>query len=137
MQRNSLCHRFSGPSAKELDRDFWGHFPDRLVNFVGRVGQTVSIDVDANAAIRTLHVLIRFQSPDALFKVMAAVRTLKFDDVGIDTRHRASFILFFCPSGQVGAAGLPAPSSIFRQESGLSVPRTKHLSGLNEALLLD
>ena len=79
----------------------------------------------------------RFQSPDALFKVMAAARTLKFDDVGIDTRHRASFILFFCPSGPVGAAGLPAPSSIFRQESGLSVPRTKHLSGLNEALLLD
>ena len=41
----------------------------------------------------------RFQSPDALFKVMAAVRTLKFDDVGIDIWHRTSFVLFCKPVG--------------------------------------
>ena len=69
---------------EELDGDLWGHFPDRLVNFVGGIGQAVRVDVDANAATRTLHVFTRFQSPDALFKFMAAVRTLKFDDVGIE-----------------------------------------------------
>jgi len=39
----------------------------------------------------------RFQSPDALFKIMAAVRTLKFDNVSIDIWHRASFVLSLTP----------------------------------------
>jgi len=39
----------------------------------------------------------RFQSPDALFKIMAAVRTLKFDNVIIDIWHRASFVLSLTP----------------------------------------
>jgi hypothetical protein len=79
--------------VEELDGDLWGYFPDRLLNFVGGIGQAVRVDVDANAATRTLHVFTRFQSPDALFKFMAAVRTLKFDDVGIDIWHRG---LSFC-----------------------------------------
>jgi hypothetical protein len=80
----ALCHLFPEPLAEELDGNLWGCSPDRLSNFVGCIGQTVRVDVDANTATGTLHVLTRFQSPDALFKLMAAARTLKFDDVGID-----------------------------------------------------
>ena len=39
---------------EELDGDLWGYFLDRLVNFVGGIGQAVRVDVDANAATRTL-----------------------------------------------------------------------------------
>jgi len=54
--------------TKELDGDLWGHFPDRLVNFVGGIGEPVHVDVNANAATQTLHVFTRFQSSDVLFE---------------------------------------------------------------------
>jgi hypothetical protein len=63
------------------------------LNFVGIIGQAVRVNIDAYAATWTLHVFTLFQSPDALFKVMAAVRTLKFDDLAIDIWHRASFFV--------------------------------------------
>jgi hypothetical protein len=57
------------------------------VNFLGGVGQSVCVDVDAYAAPRTLHVLARFQSSYALFKLMATVRTLKSYYVGVSAVH--------------------------------------------------
>jgi len=123
--------------VEELDGDLWGYFPDRLLNFVGGIGQAVRVDVDANATTRTLHVFTRFQTPDALFKFMAAVRTLKFDDVGIDIWHRASFVLFCGLGDRAGIADLPAPNSTFRQEGVFSVPHTKHRCGRKEALFSD
>jgi len=95
--------------AKEFDGDLWGNFADRLVNFVGGIDEPVRVDVDANAATRTLHVFTQFQSPDALFKFMAAVRTLKSDDVGIDIWHRASSVLFLW-ARETGAALRPTGS---------------------------
>jgi hypothetical protein len=90
--RISRHHRFHVLSAEEFDRDLWRYFLDRLVNFLGRIGQAARIDVDAHAAPGTLHVFARFQLCYALLKVMAAARTLKFYYVGIDTRHRESFV---------------------------------------------
>jgi hypothetical protein len=43
-------HRFLKTLAEELDGDLWRHFLDRLADFIGRIGQTVRVDVDANAA---------------------------------------------------------------------------------------
>jgi hypothetical protein len=42
-------------------------FLNCLVNFLDGIGQTVRVDIDANAAAGTAHVLARFQSPYALF----------------------------------------------------------------------
>jgi hypothetical protein len=56
------------------------------------IGQAAGVDVDAYVATRTPHVFARFQSPDALFKILAALSTLKFDHVGINVRHRKSFV---------------------------------------------
>jgi hypothetical protein len=49
------------------------------VHFLRGIGQAVRVDVDANAAARTLHVFTRLQSPNVLLKVVAATRALKFD----------------------------------------------------------
>jgi hypothetical protein len=59
------------------------------VHFIRGVGQAVRVDVDANAATRTFHVLTGLQTPNALLKVMTAARTLKFDHVSIDVRHQS------------------------------------------------
>jgi hypothetical protein len=85
-------HRFRVLSAKEFDRDLRRCFLDRVVNFLGCIGQAVRIDVDAHAAPGTLHVFARFQPSYALFKVMTATRTLKFDYVSIATWHQESFV---------------------------------------------
>jgi hypothetical protein len=81
--------RFGTPSPVEFDGDFRGHFPGRSLNFLGGIGQVVGVDVDADPAAGTVHGFARFQPPYALFKIMAAVRTLKFDHVGIDIRHQS------------------------------------------------
>jgi hypothetical protein len=47
--------------------------------------------------------------------VMAAVRTLKSDDAGIDMRH-LSFVCFVDPLDRAGTAGPPVPNSIFCQD---------------------
>jgi hypothetical protein len=125
----ALCHRFPEPLAEELDGDLWGRPSDRLANFLGSIGQTVRVDVDANAAADTPHVFTRFQSSDALFEIMAAVRTLKFDDVGIDICHRPSLVLFAGPPGWIDSASLPPPNTILRQESAFSVLPFEHRSG--------
>jgi len=115
-----------------------GAFPIALRNFVGCIGQAVGVDVDANAATRTLHVFARFQSPDAPFKVMAATRTLKFDNVGVDVWHRVSFVWFCRPVGAgptLRARQLPTAS--FARKAAFSVPHIKHRSGQKPALLSD
>jgi hypothetical protein len=66
-----------------------GTFSSALVNFLGGIGQAVRVDVNANPTTGTAHVFTRFQSPYLLFKVMAAVRALKFDHVDIDIRHQS------------------------------------------------
>jgi hypothetical protein len=82
-----------GPiSPVEFYGDFRGHFPERLVHFLGSVGQAICIDVYANATAMTLHVLAGRQSPDALFKVVTATRALKFDHVSIGARHWSYFL---------------------------------------------
>ena len=125
MQRaTALCHLFPEPLAEELDGNLWGRSPDRLPDFVGCIGQAVRVDVDADAATGTLHMFTRFQSSDALFKVIAAARTLKFDDVSIDIRHHASFVLPCRAPGLV----IPRPgasNSIYRQESVFSAPNAE------------
>lgn len=75
-------------SPIEFDSDFRRHFLECLVHFLRGVGQAVRVDVDANAAARTLHVLTRPQTPNALLKVVATARALKFDYVSIDVRHQ-------------------------------------------------
>jgi hypothetical protein len=59
------------------------------VHFFRGIGQAVRVDVDANAAARTLHVFTRLQSPNVLLKVVAATRALKFDHMNIDVRHQS------------------------------------------------
>jgi hypothetical protein len=59
------------------------------VHFLRGVGQAVRVDVDANAAARTLHAFTRLQLPNALLKVVTAARALKFDHVNIDVRHQS------------------------------------------------
>jgi Na/Pi-cotransporter len=91
-----------GSAINPFDGDLWRHFLDRLADFIGRIGQTVRVDVDANAAGGTLHVFTRFQSADALFEITAAARTLELDNVGIGFWHRA---LSFCNAGAWHHAG--------------------------------
>jgi hypothetical protein len=67
------------------------------MHFLRGVSQAVRVDVDANAAAGTLHVFTGLQSPNALFKVVAAARALKFDHVGIDVRHQKPFVSRLIP----------------------------------------
>jgi hypothetical protein len=67
------------------------------VHFLRGIGQAIRVDVDANAAARTLHVFTRLQSPNVLLKVVAATRALKFDHMNIDIRHQSlSFARLNC-----------------------------------------
>jgi hypothetical protein len=56
------------------------------VNFLGGIGQAVRVDVDVNPTTRDSACV---RSISIAFKVTAAVRALKFDDVDIDIRHQS------------------------------------------------
>ena len=60
---------------------------DCLLNFLGRVGQPIRIDVDAHMALRTVHMLARFQAADRLPEVAPAIGALKPELVGISAGH--------------------------------------------------
>jgi len=80
---------FSGDAlTKELDRDLGGNLLDRLLNFLGGLGQPVGVDIDADPAPGTRHVLIRLELSDRLLEIVPAIRTLKPDLVGCRANHQ-------------------------------------------------
>jgi hypothetical protein len=74
--------------VEELDRNFRRDFIERFLNFVGGFCQSVGIDIDSDAAIRTGHVLVRLEPADGLYEVLPATRTLKSDFMGARFNHQ-------------------------------------------------
>jgi hypothetical protein len=115
------------------------------VHFLRGVGQAVRVDVDANAAAWTFHMFARLQSPDALLKVVPAVRALKFDHVSIEVRHQSLWFArlnfrrlalgrgraayFHTPNDQSGIIRCDGVFSALHGEQG-KLPRPRALFGL-------
>ena len=75
--------------AKKLDRDLWRTFLDRFLNFFGRLGQPVGVNVDSDATARTAHVFVGLESADGLMKILPAIGALKRDLMHLNARHQA------------------------------------------------
>jgi hypothetical protein len=86
-----VCDVGDMASPEKLDGDLGRNLFDRSVNFLRRIGQPVCVDIDAYAAARTGHVLIRSQALDCLSKIVPATWALESDFVQIHASHANTF----------------------------------------------
>jgi hypothetical protein len=139
----------------EFDSDFRRRFSDRLLNFLGCLGQPVGVDVDSNAAPRAAHMLACLEPPNCLFQLMPALGTLEPDHAQIDVWHRqdGSGLKHYCarqiksplaafPSCSIDVRrGLHIVIFMFVQETGYlslqgaCLPQVFHGTGAVEVLL--
>jgi hypothetical protein len=65
--------------AEKFNGDLWRRVLDSASNPFGSVGQFVRVDIYSNAATRTGHALLRFETSYRLFEVISAARALKLN----------------------------------------------------------
>ena len=73
-----------------------------MPNFVSRVGKFVRVDIDADAASGTAHVIFGLEVPNRLRQLMPTFWTLKGNYMSVDSFHLSATV-FMSPELFIGS----------------------------------